>query len=614
MANYWGKTLQHRMSRRRALMATGGAAAAAAFLAACGGDSDPASTGTATGTGTPSNGTGTGGSPNLLAQPVDTTGEAVRGGTLQSYLSREADHFDPQVGTAAHLQHAVHSYSRLLARQPGTFEESSDGSFLPDAATSWELSPDGMQVIVKLRPNNKLDERAPTNGRAITVDDVKFSFDRFSELSPNSGNVLNSVSPDMPVTGLSTPDDETVVLELAFPDSEVMGLLAWGWFLNIVPVEADGGFDIRQDMRGSGPWILTSYQPSQGWRYERNPNYWQADQVPFLDGIDYALINEPATLEAQFKTGSLWSFTSSADQVLPLKREIPHANLFSIPALNGAMRVMVPSKLPTSQLYTDVRLRHAMSMLLDRELFIETFGNISNFVREGIEIEHGWNGTAPYSWQSIWLDPQTDQLGEASKYFKYDPEEAAALLRAADAFGSQHDFAMFNAAPEWMQHTEVAAEMLQRDGHFRLNREIGDLASWYQPNYSRNQNQYEGIAAYQVFTGLPSWGMVMWNHTNPGARQDYISDWDHVPGLREVMLKYRTEADDQARVSLAHEWQKLVAEHMPYISLPQPGGTAPFQFAHQWFGNFGVYRPWDSTAQAADEYIYYWHDESKRSS
>src|SRR4029079_8285069 len=104
-----------------------------------------------------------------------------------------------------------------------------------------------------LRPNNKLDPRAPTNGRTVTTEDVKFSFDRFASLSPNRGNVLNSVSKDLPVLGLTTPDASTIVVRLAFPDSAILSMLAWGWFLNILPVEAGGKFDSRAEMRRVGP-------------------------------------------------------------------------------------------------------------------------------------------------------------------------------------------------------------------------------------------------------------------------------------------------------------------------------------------------------------------------
>src|SRR5215471_9077843 len=75
--SYWNRVLQGRLSRRRAMVATGSAAAAAAFLAACGG-SDSGGGGSSS---------GGGGSTNNNAGSVDRTKkidstQGVRGGKL----------------------------------------------------------------------------------------------------------------------------------------------------------------------------------------------------------------------------------------------------------------------------------------------------------------------------------------------------------------------------------------------------------------------------------------------------------------------------------------------------------------------------------------------------
>jgi len=48
--NYWSKVLDGRVSRRRAIAATGAAGLGAAFLAACGGSSDSGSSSSGGGT------------------------------------------------------------------------------------------------------------------------------------------------------------------------------------------------------------------------------------------------------------------------------------------------------------------------------------------------------------------------------------------------------------------------------------------------------------------------------------------------------------------------------------------------------------------------------------
>src|SRR5688572_2908270 len=94
--NYWAQTLERRISRRRALAATSATAAAAALLAACGGgggESEPA-----------------GDSSGLITQPVDTTNQAKRGGTMKYRLSSEPPTLDIFTANLPH-NNMNHSYA-----------------------------------------------------------------------------------------------------------------------------------------------------------------------------------------------------------------------------------------------------------------------------------------------------------------------------------------------------------------------------------------------------------------------------------------------------------------------------------------------------------------------
>ena len=73
-------------------------------------------------------------------------------------------------------------------------------------------------------------------------------------------------------------------------------------------------------MRGSGPWMLTAYQRSQNWQYQRNPNYYNADR-PFLDSMNFALISDPTVQLAQFRAKRLWWLTPDANTVMDVKRD-----------------------------------------------------------------------------------------------------------------------------------------------------------------------------------------------------------------------------------------------------------------------------------------------------
>jgi hypothetical protein len=61
-----------------------------------------------------------------------------------------------------------------------------------------------------------------------------------------------------------------------------------------------------------------------------------------------------------------------------------------------------------------------VSMSWDRDLWLETFFNISNFAAEGLPVEARWNSHVNANWDGWWLDPQGKDFGPNAKYFKHD--------------------------------------------------------------------------------------------------------------------------------------------------------------------------------------------------
>src|SRR5215217_4804226 len=85
MCDYWHKEINHRLSRRRTLVATGAGALGAAFLAACGGGSSKSGSGE------------TKDASGLVTAVKDETKDLKRGGTLWSRTTSEPATMDPHV-------------------------------------------------------------------------------------------------------------------------------------------------------------------------------------------------------------------------------------------------------------------------------------------------------------------------------------------------------------------------------------------------------------------------------------------------------------------------------------------------------------------------------------
>jgi len=605
--SYWAKVLNRRISRRRALAASGASALGTALLAACGGGDGDGKTETT----------------GLTTVPSDTTSKAKKGGIWQSAVTTEAISLDQVTGNFAVQYLTNHVYPRMARYKVGSIKGPPDGTFEPDAAESWEVTPDNLKYTFKLRPNMKWEGRPPTNGRTLDSNDVKVTWERFAASSTSRSQLIRSAEfPEGPVQSVEYPDARTVVFKMAYPFGAFMKSLNYPWHFSIMPVEAtNGGFDPKNDMRGAGPWMLTKYEPSRGYEYRRNPDWYDAAKRPFLEGINYPIILEQATREAQFKSGNLWqlhpsnSGAPSPDTVLTIKKEAPNALLVGRSPLigNGSQLFMGFSKKPDSPWYTDVRLRRAASMLIDRDAWIDVFGNVSGLEAAGIPVETAWHSHVPCSWPTVWLDPKAGKLGEHSKWWQFNPNEAATLLRAADKFGYQTPAAYHGSGgfggEILRKQNQVLLEMLQKGGHFKLDIKSALIYDTeFRPNYLWGKGQYDGISMNHPLGAWPDWDIAFWSAWTPGSRNDWVGK--PLPEAHALMVKHRQSNDDKEKVALVHEWQKILARDVWLVSYP--GDWSVFTVAQPWLGNYEFFRAWTGASDPQEVYVNYWYDESKK--
>ena len=418
--NYWTRKLGGRVSRRRLMAATSGAAFSAAFIAACGGDDDSggatatqgstgasptattasASTGATGATGTTGASGATGASSGLLTEPEDTTAQAKKGGALKFSVTADIPNFDPHFLSFADAQQVLLNYNRLTRVKPGHLE-TSDGSIIGDAAESWEYSPDKLTLTIKIRNNLGMPDITPVNGRNMDAQDVIYSWGRFTTDGNNRMDYVNSINPSAPVLSLTAPDNNTIVVKLNSPVATMMSQFssqASGQFF-IFPREAEDKFDIRHTPIGAGAYYMADYRPSERFTYKRNPNYFDKDAA-YADEIDVPIVGEYAVGLAQLRSGGLHNYNVNAEDILGVKGDVQDINLYQsdfnsigIAAFFG-FKADPPDKTP----FRDVRLRQAWSMGLDRDLLIETFGNVKKFEDAGVPVETAWNTNGLGAW------------------------------------------------------------------------------------------------------------------------------------------------------------------------------------------------------------------------
>lgn len=602
-SNYWSFG-RERMRRRRFIKGTAAlvAGGAALTIAGCGGGSSSSA---------PQKD-----KSGLLSKPEDLTSKAVRGGTLPAHFVADNPSFDGMTSLSAQTSlHNEYGYARMVKFRlfNTTKGEKLDGSVDPYAAESWEVSPDGMQYTFRLQANGGLDPRPPTNGRVLDANDVVFSWNRFKATHRSRGLLSNDVNKNAAVVSVSATDARTVVFKLAYPSVSLLPALAFNFFFMIQPKEADGGFDPRTTMRGSGPWMLSEYQPSVGFKYQRNPGFYNKER-PYLDGIDGPIILEYAQGLAQLKAGRLFTYTVRQEDIIQTKQDATSLRLLANSSFPFNAGQIVFFSYKQGSPFLDERLRKALSLLTDRDLFIETMYNVSSFEKAGLPVQQRWATILPPGEDASLLDPRSSAFGENSKFYKYDPAEAKKLVQAVGRGVIEQPFTSVQGnefGPDHKREAEILRGMWEAGGDFKLKANLVDYTTVFLPRYSisgANRDMEAGGVAMAGVAAFPEPDLLLGEWYIPGGTYYKFENGPSDPQWENLLKAQRTELDAKKRLSLLHDIQKYHAGKM--YTIHRPGAALGFNVSWPWAANMGVFASRGDGASTTTPAI--WIDKTKQ--
>jgi peptide/nickel transport system substrate-binding protein len=247
-------------------------------------------------------------------------------------------------------------------------------------AESWELS-DPQTVTVHIRKGVYWQDKPPVNGREFTASDVKIHYDRalgtgsgYTEPNPLYTGTLGSIEK---VTAIG---DYTVEFKFKSPSAMLIYVLLEQGTQNSIEapeaVQAEGGrlTDWKKAV-GTGAWMLTDYVAESSIIYSRNPNYWGYDErhpenrLPYADELKILVIPDSATARAALRTGKIDIMTGIGwEQAMNFSETSPELVQAAMP-VNGYGVELRCDKEP----FTDIRVRKALQMAIDRETIAETY-------------------------------------------------------------------------------------------------------------------------------------------------------------------------------------------------------------------------------------------------
>jgi peptide/nickel transport system substrate-binding protein len=159
-----------------------------------------------------------------------------------------------------------------------------------------------------------------------------------------------------------------VTFRLSRPQPAFPMLLAWG-FGAITPCHQTPD-QMRQHPIGTGPFKFVEFRPNEYIKLARNPDYWKPDR-PYLDGIEFTVIRDPATTVLAFISGKLdLAAGMSPSMMKDITSQVPDAICERIPGNVNRHLIINRDKPP----FNNHELRRAMALSLDRQAFIGIVG------------------------------------------------------------------------------------------------------------------------------------------------------------------------------------------------------------------------------------------------
>jgi peptide/nickel transport system substrate-binding protein/oligopeptide transport system substrate-binding protein len=351
-----------------------------------------------------------------------------QGGEMVVTYKDDISTLDPAIGYDWQNWSMIKSlFDGLMDYKPGTTE------LIPDLAESYTISDDGLTYTFKLRQGVKFH-----NGRTLTSADIKYSIERsvnpktqspgqgffwqiagFDEMTSGNANELS---------GITMPDDHTVVIKLSQPDATFLQIVAINFAFAVPREEVEKyGLDFGRNPVGTGAYKMTDWTLGQRVVFERNADYFR-EGAPLLDKITFEVGQDPSVALLRLKRGEVDVLGDPIPSANFLQEKADPANAGMI-VEGGLLHTGYITLNTTKPPFDNKLVRQAVNMAINKERVIKIV-----------------NGRASIANQP--LPPAMPAYDTNYKGYSYDPGKAKQLLAEAGyADGFETELYAMNTDP-----------------------------------------------------------------------------------------------------------------------------------------------------------------------
>ena len=417
------------LSRSRGLLGIG--VCAVLIVGACSSSSKSSGGANSSGGGTPTTAAAAGGCGNIPNQKYaeNSTGTAVKGGTLTMLGVGDVDYMDPNISYYSVGYLNLRMWSRQLYNYSDVHCHSTD--IVPDLATGLPtVSSDGLTYKITIQTGAMWNTTPP---RQVMAADVVLGVKRscnpvnpfggqpdfsdalagyttfcngFANVAQNVGAIKAYIDANQ-ISGVAADPSNPLMVDftLVHPETSFTDMLSLPAFAP-APVETltylPGSNDEAQHTISDGPYQVSSYNPGKSITYVRNPA-WNASTDPlrkaWVNEIDVSETGAQASIIQQILTNSpqadmVWDTTVPPNQIPSLLND-SHLQLVSDEASNPYMVFNTQSPNNGGAL-GKVAVRQAIDYALNRAHLIQVAGGPNIAVPLTQVLPPGIGGSIPF--------------------------------------------------------------------------------------------------------------------------------------------------------------------------------------------------------------------------
>ena len=314
--------------------------------------------------------------------------------TFRIAIGVDADSLDPVQGTTTTVDNIVDYMAETLIGIDET------GGLVPQLATEWSMSDDGLAFDVTLREGALFHDGTPVDAEA-----VRWNFERLRDPEVN----VPRRGPYTYIEEVEVLSDLELRLHLVEPFPALDGALTQTTAAILSPASVDAEGNSYENITrpvGSGPYTFTSRSFGERIEVARFDDYW--GELPYYERVIFQIVPEATTRESLLLSGQVDMILLPPTPDIPALEANPSVEVVMGPS-NRTIFIVINT---TQPLLDDERVRQALNYAVDKEAIIDgiLFG------------------------AAVPMDaPMADSLFGYSSIgmYEYDPERARELLAEA---------------------------------------------------------------------------------------------------------------------------------------------------------------------------------------